>query len=210
MPSPHRPSVAVRRALRKLGLDIRDARRRRRLPAEVIAERAFTSRPTLQRIEHGDHAVSIGIYAAVLQALGLLDGLGRLPSRAGTKPASQSPPRICRSGCGCRGPGRQAMAADIEVHIDFAPGLKRVGTLHRHARRGGETTSFEYPPTGSATRSGSRSSRRSTLEPRRVRSAGGAAIFGSIGDSAPDTWGRRLMQRAERRLAEREGRRRGR
>src|SRR3546814_5322030 len=32
------------------------------------------------------------------------------------------------------------------------------------------------------------------------------AGFGSIGDSAPDTWGRRLMQRAERRLAEREGR----
>src|SRR5579875_3371230 len=29
---------------------------------------------------------------------------------------------------------------------------------------------------------------------------------GSLGDSAPDTWGRRLMQRAERRLAEREGR----
>jgi hypothetical protein len=28
-------------------------------------------------------------------------------------------------------------------------------------------------------------------------------IFGSIGDSAPDTWGRRLMQRAERRLADR-------
>lgn len=36
--------------------------------------------------------------------------------------------------------------------------------------------------------------------------AGGAAIFGSIGDSAPETWGRRLMQRAERRSAEREGR----
>lgn len=27
-----------------------------------------------------------------------------------------------------------------------------------------------------------------------------------FGDSAPDTWGRRLMQRAERRLAQREGR----
>ena len=53
MPSPHRPSVAVRRTLRKLGLDIRDARRRRRLPAEIIANRAFTSRPTLQRIEQG-------------------------------------------------------------------------------------------------------------------------------------------------------------
>jgi transcriptional regulator with XRE-family HTH domain len=78
MPTPHRPSIAVRRALSKLGADIRDARRRRRLPSAVVAERAFTSRPTLQRIEGGDHAVSIGIYAAVLQALGLLDGLGTL------------------------------------------------------------------------------------------------------------------------------------
>ena len=34
----------------------------------------------------------------------------------------------------------------------------------------------------------------------------GQAIFGSIGDSAPDAWGRRLMQRAERRQAQREGR----
>lgn len=76
MSTPHRPSVAVRRTLRKLGLDIRDARRRRSLPAEIVAERAFTSRPTLRRIEEGDHTVGIGIYAAVLQALGLLDGLG--------------------------------------------------------------------------------------------------------------------------------------
>lgn len=44
----------------------------------VVAERAFTSRSTLQRIEHGDPAVSIGIYAAVLQALGLLDGLAEV------------------------------------------------------------------------------------------------------------------------------------
>ena len=41
----------------------------------VVAERAFTSRSTLQKIEAGDPGVSIGIYAAVLQALGLLDGL---------------------------------------------------------------------------------------------------------------------------------------
>jgi len=44
----------------------------------VVAERAFTSRSTLQRVEAGDANVSIGIYAAVLQALGLLDGLGEI------------------------------------------------------------------------------------------------------------------------------------
>ena len=75
MPTPHAPSAAVRRALRKLGTDIHDARRRRRLTMALIAERAFTSRATLQRVEAGDPGVSIGIYAAVLLALGLLGGL---------------------------------------------------------------------------------------------------------------------------------------
>lgn len=78
MPTPHYPPSAVRRCLRKLGGDLRDARLRRRLPMAVVAERAFTSRSTLQRVEAGDANVSIGIYAGVLQALGLLDGLGDL------------------------------------------------------------------------------------------------------------------------------------
>lgn len=45
---------------------------------KTIAERAFTSRPTLQRIEAGDPGVGIGIYASVLQALGLLENLKKL------------------------------------------------------------------------------------------------------------------------------------
>ena len=98
------------------------------------------------------------------------------------------------------------MASDIEVHIDFAAGRKRVGTVHRQARRGGEAISFEYHADwlGEAARF--------SLEPALSLNRGafspaaGQQIFGSIGDSAPDTWGRRLMQRAERRRAEREGR----
>ena len=78
MPTPHNPPAAVRRVLRKLGADIHDARRRRRLPMAVVAERAFTSRSTLQKVEAGDTNVSIGIYAGVLQALGLLDDLGQI------------------------------------------------------------------------------------------------------------------------------------
>src|SRR5205814_10006853 len=95
---------------------------------------------------------------------------------------------------------------DIEVDVDFAPGLKRVGTLHRHARRGAEAVSFEYHPSWLEDRA------RFSLEPALSLGPGAFApaarlkIFGSIGDSAPDTWGRRLMQRAERRLAERERR----
>ncbi|RKP54886.1 XRE family transcriptional regulator [Pararobbsia silviterrae] len=82
MPTPHAPSSAVRRALRQLGADIHDARRRRRLTMAVIAERAFTSRATVQRVEAGDPGVSMGIYAAVLLALGLLGGLQEVADAA--------------------------------------------------------------------------------------------------------------------------------
>lgn len=78
MPTPHLPPSAVRRAVRKLGADIRDARKRRRLPMAVVAERAFTSRSTLQRVERGDIGVSVGIYAATLHALGLLPAFADL------------------------------------------------------------------------------------------------------------------------------------
>lgn len=78
MPTPHTPSAAVKRVLRNLGADLREARQRRRLTMAVVAERAFTSRATLQRIEAGDPGVSMAIYAAVLQALGLLDELQQL------------------------------------------------------------------------------------------------------------------------------------
>lgn len=100
MPTPHRPSIGVRRALRKLGHDLHDARRRRGLPAGVVAERAFTSRPTLQRVEQGDPSVGIGIYAAVLQALGFLDELSQVADvsrdAAGVALANEKLPRRIR------------------------------------------------------------------------------------------------------------------
>ena len=52
--------IPVRRALRKLGHDIRDARRRRRIPASIAAERASISRTTLVKIEKGDPGVAMG------------------------------------------------------------------------------------------------------------------------------------------------------
>ena len=68
----------VLRALRKLGQDIRDARRRRRIPAAILAERASIVRVTLNKIERGDAGVHIGNYAAVLFALGLVDRIADL------------------------------------------------------------------------------------------------------------------------------------
>src|SRR5450756_1914019 len=67
--------VPVARALRKLGHDIRDARRRRRIPVAILAERASISRTTLNKAEKGDPGVSLGTYATILFALGMVDRL---------------------------------------------------------------------------------------------------------------------------------------
>jgi len=65
--------MPVRRALRKLGSDIRDARLRRRIPVAIVADRASIGRSTLSRVEKGDPNVAVGIYATVLFVLGLAD-----------------------------------------------------------------------------------------------------------------------------------------
>jgi serine/threonine-protein kinase HipA len=44
------------------------------------------------------------------------------------------------------------------------------------------------------------------LGPGPFHTESGQRLFGAMGDSAPDRWGRVLMRRAERRRAEREGR----
>ena len=73
--SSSRTPVPVTRALRKLGHDIRDARRRRRIPVAILAERVSISRMTLNKVEKGDPGVSVGTYATVLFALGMADRL---------------------------------------------------------------------------------------------------------------------------------------
>jgi hypothetical protein len=70
--------IPVTRALRKLGHDIKDARRRRRLPMAIVTQRASISEPTLIRIERGDSKVAIGSYATVLFVLGMTDRLADL------------------------------------------------------------------------------------------------------------------------------------
>ena len=63
--------LPVSRALTKIGADLRDARRRRRIPTATMAERALISRTTLSKVEKGDPGVSLGTYATVLFVLGL-------------------------------------------------------------------------------------------------------------------------------------------
>lgn len=70
--------IPVRRALHKLGQDIKDARLRRRIPTTLMAERASISRVTLMKVEKGDPGVALGNYASVLFVLGLADRLTEL------------------------------------------------------------------------------------------------------------------------------------
>jgi serine/threonine-protein kinase HipA len=92
--------------------------------------------------------------------------------------------------------------ANVEVHIDLDGKTRLVGLLRRNIVRRTETVTFEYSDTWLADKNCF------SIEPALALTRGafpppqGQMLFGSIGDSAPDTWGRRLMQRAERRQAE--------
>ena len=96
--------------------------------------------------------------------------------------------------------------SDIEVHIDLNGTTRPIGIAHANQARGNETVVFEYLDIWLD------DPERFSIEPALVLTRGGFAlpqgqtVFGSLGDSAPDTWGRRLMQRAERRLADQEKR----
>jgi transcriptional regulator with XRE-family HTH domain len=70
--------MPVRRALRKLGADISAARKRRRITMALMAERALSSRQTVARMERGDPAVSMGLYATILFLLGMTERLADL------------------------------------------------------------------------------------------------------------------------------------
>lgn len=54
-----------------IGENIKLARKRRKLTAEQVAERAGIHRATLHRVEKGDPTVAIGIYFNVLKVLNL-------------------------------------------------------------------------------------------------------------------------------------------
>ena len=64
---------ATEEILKTMGEQIKLARLRRDLSAELIAERAGISRSSLWKVESGNPAVAVGIYAAVLHALNNMD-----------------------------------------------------------------------------------------------------------------------------------------
>lgn len=64
---------STEKILKIMGEQIKLARLRRDLSAELVAERAGISRASLWKVESGNPAVAMGIYAAVLHALGNMD-----------------------------------------------------------------------------------------------------------------------------------------
>lgn len=96
--------------------------------------------------------------------------------------------------------------ADFEIHLCLDGQTRPLGRARCNRARGKETILFEYADAWL------QAPDRFALEPSLPLTRGsfapavGHSLHGSLVDSAPDTWGRRLMQRTERREAEREGR----
>ncbi len=90
------------------------------------------------------------------------------------------------------------MADTIYVYIDLAGTNHLLGRLWVHTTGNNESASFEYD------RAWLNNPQRFSLEPALKIGAGvfhtgpGKALFGAIGDSAPDRWGRLLMSRHAR------------
>lgn len=89
------------------------------------------------------------------------------------------------------------------VYVELLGENCLVGRLWSHSRRGRESASFEYDESWLAREE------RFSLEPQLLLTqgtfhTGDKNLFGSIGDSAPDRWGRILMRRAARREAQQE------
>ena len=97
------------------------------------------------------------------------------------------------------------MDREVFVHVDLQGTPYLVGRLWTRIRKDRESATFEYDKSWLA------HSGRFSLEPALKLGPGpfhtpsDKPLFGAIGDSAPDRWGRVLMRRAERRRAEREG-----
>lgn len=97
------------------------------------------------------------------------------------------------------------MQREVIVFVDLAGATHRVGRLWPRTRQGRDGATFEYDSAWLA------HPQRFALEPALHLGPGPfhttmeRALFGAIGDSAPDRWGRVLMRRAERRRAERDG-----
>ena len=96
------------------------------------------------------------------------------------------------------------MDREVRVYVDLESVPHLVGRLWSRARKGRETATFEYD--AGWLENPARFSLEPALHlgPGPFHTTADLPMFGAIGDSAPDRWGRALMRRVERRRAERE------
>jgi serine/threonine-protein kinase HipA len=94
----------------------------------------------------------------------------------------------------------------VLVHVDLEGQTHFVGRLWARRIKNRESATFEYDKTwlGHADRFALEPAL--TLNPGPHHTPQGRLLFGAIGDSAPDRWGRTLLQREERRKARLENR----
>lgn len=69
------PPYQVEQTLQRLGANLRTARLRRNLTLEDVAEKIGTGRRAVADAEKGKASTGVGVYAAMLWALDLLDQL---------------------------------------------------------------------------------------------------------------------------------------
>lgn len=89
----------------------------------------------------------------------------------------------------------------VLVYVDLAGALYLVGRLWTRMRKARESATFEYDKNWLVNPASFPIEPSLTLDPGPFHTAD-KPLFGAIGDSAPDRWGRVLMRRAERRRAE--------
>jgi serine/threonine-protein kinase HipA len=97
------------------------------------------------------------------------------------------------------------MDRDVFVYVDLQGTPHLVGRLWGRMRKGRESATFEYDKSWLANPDRFSLEPALTLGPGPFHTPSEKPLFGAIGDSAPDRWGRVLMRRAERRRAERQG-----
>ena len=97
------------------------------------------------------------------------------------------------------------METEVYVYVDIAGTLHLTGRLWAHAHKGWQSATFEYHPGWIENVDRFSLEPALTVGPGPFHTPSGKPLFGTIGDSVPDRWGRVLMRRAERRRAERAG-----
>ena len=99
------------------------------------------------------------------------------------------------------------MDKEVLVYLALNGTPRLVGRLWARMRKDRESATFEYDKTWLAHSKSFSLEPALKLGPGPFHTASDRPLFGAIGDSAPDRWGRVLMRRAERRRAGQEGRR---